>query len=85
MRKLLLALSALAVLGIAGPLSAPAQAEEGRVVIREHRDHPRFFERFRHHDRDFERFRRHDRDSERFRHHDRDSERFRHHDRGHDY
>ncbi len=61
MRKLLLALSALAVLGIAGPLSAPAQAEEGRVVIKEHRDHPRFFERFRHHDRDSERFRDHDR------------------------
>ena len=61
MRKLLLALSALAVLGIAGPLSAPAQAEEGRVVIKEHRDHPRFFERFRHHDRDSARFRDHDR------------------------
>ena len=61
MRKLLLALSALAVVGIAGPLSAPAQAEEGRVVIKEHRDHPRFFERFRHHDRDSERFRDHDR------------------------
>jgi nicotinamide mononucleotide (NMN) deamidase PncC len=61
MRKLLLALSALAVLGIAGPLSAPAQAEEGRVVIKEHRDHPRFFERFRHHDRDSVRFRDHDR------------------------
>jgi hypothetical protein len=60
MRKLLLALSALAVLGIAGPLSAPAQAEEGRVVIKEHRDHPRFFERFRHHDRDSARFRDHD-------------------------
>jgi Ni/Co efflux regulator RcnB len=61
MRKLLLALSALAVVGIAGPLSAPAQAEEGRVVIKEHRDHPRFFERFRHHDRDSARFRDHDR------------------------
>ena len=60
MRKLLLALSALAVLGIAGPLSAPAHAEEGRVVIKERRDHPRFFERFRHHDRDYEPFRHHD-------------------------
>jgi hypothetical protein len=60
MRKLLLALSALAVLGFAGPLSAPAHAEEGRVVIKEHRDHPRFFERFRHHDRDYEPFRHHD-------------------------
>jgi hypothetical protein len=61
MRKLLLALSALAVLGIAGPLSAPAQAEEGKVVIKERRDHPRFFERFRHHDRYSARFRDHDR------------------------
>jgi hypothetical protein len=61
MRKLLLALSALAVLGIAGPLSAPAHAEEGKVVIKERRDHPRFLERFRHHDRDSERFRDHDR------------------------
>jgi hypothetical protein len=60
MRKLLLALSTLAVVGIAGPLSAPAHAEEGRVVIKEHRDHPRFFERFRHHDRDYEPFRHHD-------------------------
>jgi len=60
MRKLLLALSALAVVGIAGPVSAPAHAEEGRVVIKEHRDHPRFFERFRHHDRDYEPFRHHD-------------------------
>jgi len=51
MRKILLALSALAVVGLVGPLSAPAKAEE-KVIIKEHRDHhPRMWERFRHHER----------------------------------
>jgi hypothetical protein len=59
MRKVLLALSALAVFGLVAPLTAPAKAEEKVVVIKERRDHPRFVERFRHHD--FNRFRHHER------------------------
>jgi Ni/Co efflux regulator RcnB len=58
MRKVLLALSAFAVFGLVAPLTTPAKAEE-RVVIKEHRDHPRFVERFHH--RDFDRFRHHER------------------------
>ena len=67
MRKILLAMSALAVVGVVAPLSV-AQAEEGRIVVREHRDHPRIFERFHHHDyasyrhRDYDRYRHHDND-----------------------
>jgi hypothetical protein len=58
MRKVLLALSALAMFGFVAPLTAPAKAEE-KVIIKEHRDHPRFVERFHRHD--LERFRHHER------------------------
>jgi hypothetical protein len=58
MRKVLLALSGLAMCGLVAPLTAPAKAEE-KVVIKEHRDHPRFVERFHRHD--FDRFRHHER------------------------
>ena len=68
MRKVLLAMSALGVVGVVAPLGATAQAEEGRIVVREHRDHPRIFERFRHHD--YDSYRHHDYD--RYRHHDND-------------
>jgi Ni/Co efflux regulator RcnB len=51
MRNLILAVSAIGVLGVATPFSAPAQAEERKVIIREgHRDHPRFWDRDHHHD-----------------------------------
>ena len=58
MRKVLLAVSALAVVGVVAPLGATAQAEESRVVIKEHRDHPRIFDRFHRHD--YDRYRHHD-------------------------
>lgn len=42
MRKIVLALAAVAALGFTFPLAAPAQAEEGKVVIRTgDRDHDR--------------------------------------------
>lgn len=79
MRKLLLALSALAVFGLAAPVTTPAAAEEGKVIIKARRHHPVFLER-RHQPLVFERRHRplafgrfHDRDRFRDRDHDRKS------------
>jgi hypothetical protein len=44
MRKLLLALGALAVFGFVAPVSTPASAEE-KVIIKERRHHPEYFHR----------------------------------------
>jgi hypothetical protein len=52
MRKLLLALSAFAVFGLAAPVTTPAKAEEGKVIIKE-RSHHAYYARF--HDRDNDR------------------------------
>jgi hypothetical protein len=49
MRKLLLALSALAVFGLAAPVATPASAEE-KVIIKERRHHHPEFGRFFHRD-----------------------------------
>ena len=54
MRQLVLALGALSVLGLATVTNTSARADD-KVIIKEHRDHrdhPRFFDRFHHHDRD---------------------------------
>jgi hypothetical protein len=59
MRNALLALSAIGILGLSMPLTAPARADE-KVVIKDHRDHPRFLDRFRHRDHFFGRARHHD-------------------------
>jgi hypothetical protein len=49
MRKLLLAVSAFAVFGLAAPVTTSAKAEEGKVIIKERSHHP-VYGRF--HDRD---------------------------------
>lgn len=54
MRQLVLAVGALSVLGLATVANTPARADD-KVIIkdhREHRDHLRFFDRFRHRDHD---------------------------------
>ena len=50
MRKLVLALAAVAAFGLTLPLTSPAKAEEGKVVIKEGREHHRM-----HRDRDHRR------------------------------
>ena len=64
MRKIVLALAAVAAFGMAAPLAAPAQAEEGKLVIRtgdRDRDHDRRWYRERHEERFFHRHRDRDR------------------------
>ena len=64
MRKIVLALAAVAAFGLAVPFTAPAQAEEGKLVIRtgdRDRDHDRRWHRDRDEGRYFHRHRDRDR------------------------
>ena len=81
MRKIAFGFAALAALGLAMPLAAPAKAEEGRFVVRDHdrdrdREHRHHFwdgdREYRHHIWDRDRHHDHDRVVIIKRHRDRD-------------